>query len=57
MAYKVCQVETTPFNDELSAKKHATEMFPSRNRGMGIVSVEVRKEDGEVVFSHSAGAA
>ncbi|MBB6410711.1 putative membrane-anchored protein [Mesorhizobium sangaii] len=41
----------TPFNDYKTAKGHATSMLPARRRNDGVVSVEVRKDDGTVVFS------
>ena len=45
----------TPFNDEKTAKGHATSMFPAKRLNDGVVAVEVRKDDGTVVYSH-AGA-
>ena len=44
-------LETTPFDDEKTAKGHATSMFPAKRLNDGVVSVEVRKDDGTVVFS------
>jgi hypothetical protein len=46
-------VEKTSFDAEKDAKDHAIAMFPVRKQNDGIVSVEVRKGDGEVVFSHA----
>ena len=46
-------VEKTPFDTEKAGKDHALSTFPDRKSG--IVAVEVRKDDGTVVFS-KAGA-
>jgi hypothetical protein len=46
-------VETATFALERAAKDHATTMFEARRRDFGVVAVEVRKEDGAVVFSHA----
>jgi hypothetical protein len=47
-------VEKMPFDAEKAARDHALATFPARKQN-GIVAVEVRKEDGTVVFSQ-AGA-
>ena len=44
-------LENTPFLDEKTARTHATGMFPDRRQNDGAVAVEVRKDDGTVVFS------
>ncbi|MER8523405.1 hypothetical protein NKH81_30530 [Mesorhizobium sp. M0959] len=41
------------FDSEKAAKDHAISMFQTRKGDDGIVSVEVRKDDGTVVFSHA----
>ena len=46
-------VAKTPFADEKTAKTHAIATFPALVQNDGIVSVEVRKDDGTVVFSHA----
>ena len=48
-------VEKTPFDAEKTAKDHVVEMFPARQQRDAIVSVEVRKDNGAVVFSHAGG--
>jgi len=48
-------VEKTPFDAEKAAKDHALATFLARKQNDGIVAVEVRKDDGTVVFSQ-AGA-
>jgi hypothetical protein len=48
-------VAKTPFDAEKSAKDHAIETFPARKRDDGIVAVEIRKDDGVVVFSRAEG--
>jgi hypothetical protein len=48
-------VEKTPFDAEKAAKDHAIATFPARKQDDGIVAVEVRKDNGAVVFSHAAG--
>jgi hypothetical protein len=48
-------VEKTPFDAEKAARDHALATFPARKQNDGIVAVEVRKDDGTVVFSQ-AGA-
>lgn len=44
-------VAKTPFDAEKAARDHAMATFPARKLEDGIVAVEVRKEDGTVVFS------
>jgi hypothetical protein len=46
-------VARTAFDAEKAAKDHAIATFPDRRRDDGVVSVEVRKDNGEVVFSHA----
>ncbi|MCZ8546656.1 hypothetical protein OOJ09_20900 [Mesorhizobium qingshengii] len=41
----------TPFDAEKAARDHAMATFPARKLEDGIVAVEVRKDDGTVVFS------
>lgn len=48
-------VEKTPFGAEKVARDHALATFLARKQNDGIVAVEVRKDDGTVVFSQ-AGA-
>lgn len=48
-------VEKTPFDAEKVARDHALATFLARKQNDGIVAVEVRKDDGTVVFSQ-AGA-
>ena len=48
-------VEKMPFDAEKTAKDHAIAMFPARKQNGGIVSVEVRKDNGVVVYSHAGG--
>ncbi|BCG96752.1 hypothetical protein [Mesorhizobium sp. 131-2-1] len=48
-------VEKTPFDAEKAARDHALATFAARKQNDGIVAVEVRKDDGTVVFSQ-AGA-
>ena len=48
-------VEKTPFDAEKVAKDDAIEMFAARKQDDGVVSVEVRKDSGAVVFSHAGG--
>jgi hypothetical protein len=45
-------VEKTPFDAEKAARDHALATFPARKQD-GIVAVEVRKDDGTVVFSQA----
>jgi hypothetical protein len=44
-------VEKTTFDAEKNAKDHAIATFPTRKAG--IVAVQVRKDDGTVVFSRA----
>jgi hypothetical protein len=44
-------VEKTPFDAEKAARDHVFTTFPARKQDDGIVAVEVRKDDGTVVFS------
>ncbi|MBB6411942.1 hypothetical protein [Mesorhizobium sangaii] len=46
--------EMTPFDTEKAARDHALATFADRKSG--IVAVEVRKEDGTVVFSKAGGS-
>jgi hypothetical protein len=46
-------VDKVIFDTEKAAKDHAIAMFPTRRGDDGIVSVEVRKDNGAVVFSHA----
>jgi hypothetical protein len=48
-------VERLPFDAEKAARDHALETFPVRKEVDGIVAVEVRKDDGTVVFSQAGG--
>ena len=48
-------VEKMPFDTEKAARDHALATFLARKQNDGIVAVEVRKDDGTVVFSQ-AGA-
>lgn len=48
-------VEKTPFDAEKAARDHALATFPARKQDDGIVAVEVRKDDGTVVFSQAGG--
>lgn len=47
-------VEKVSFDAEKAARDHALANFPLRNQ-QGIVAVEVRKDDGTVVFSQAGG--
>lgn len=44
-------VAKTPFDAEKDARGHAIATFAARKPDDGIVAVEVRKDDGTVVFS------
>jgi hypothetical protein len=46
-------VAKVPFDAEKPAKDHAIATFSDRKQNDGIVAVEVRKENGEVVFSRA----
>lgn len=41
------------FDAEKTAKDHAISIFQTRKGDDGIVSVEIRKDNGTVVFSHA----
>lgn len=45
-----------PFDAEKAARDHALGTFPARKQDDGIVAVEVRKDDGTVVFSQAGGS-
>jgi hypothetical protein len=47
-------VEKTPFDAEKAARDHALSTFPDRKAG--VVAVDVRKDDGAVVFSKAGGS-
>jgi hypothetical protein len=49
-------VEKVPFDAEKAARNHALATFPARKEVDGIVAVEVRKDDGTVVFSKAGGS-
>ena len=49
-------VEKTPFDAEKAARDHALATFFARKQNDGIVAVEVRKDDGTVVFSQAGGS-
>jgi hypothetical protein len=44
-------VAKTPFDAEKAARDHAMTAFDARKAEDGVVAVEVRKDDGSVVFS------
>ncbi|PBB64240.1 hypothetical protein CK228_34100 [Mesorhizobium sp. WSM4312] len=46
-------VDKETFDAEKMAKDHAISMFPTRKGDDGVVSVEVRKDNRAVVFSHA----
>ncbi|MBZ9846157.1 hypothetical protein [Mesorhizobium sp. CA5] len=46
-------IDKVTFDAEKMAKDHAITMFPTRKGDDGVVSVEVRKDNGAVVFSHA----
>jgi hypothetical protein len=46
-------VEKTPFDAEKAARDHIFAAFPARKQDDGIVAVEIRKDDGTVVFSQA----
>jgi hypothetical protein len=48
-------VEKVPFGAEKAARDHALATFPSRKEVDSIVAVEVRKDDGSVMFSLASG--
>ena len=47
--------EKVPFDAEKAARDHALATFPARKEIDGIVAVEVRKDDGAVMFSLAGG--
>lgn len=46
-------VDKVTFDAEKTARDHAIAMFQTRKGDDGVVSVEVRKDNGAVVFSHA----
>ncbi len=48
-------VARTPFVTEEAAKKHASNVFPSRHKERGIVEVEVCNNAGAVIFRRKEG--
>ena len=46
-------VDKAVFETEKTAKDHAVSTFQARKSDKGIVSVEVRKDSGAVVFSYA----
>lgn len=46
-------IDRETFGAEKIAKDHAVSMFSTRKGYDGVVSVEVRKDNGTVVFSHA----
>ena len=48
-------VEKVPFDAEKAARDHALATFPARKEVDGIVAVEVRKDNGSVMFSLAGG--
>jgi hypothetical protein len=50
---KTAVLGRTPFPDEKVAKGHAVAMYRAMRLNEGVVSVEVRKENGMVVYSHA----
>jgi hypothetical protein len=46
-------VDQAIFLAEKTAKDHAISTYKARKRDDGVVSVEVRKDSGTVVFSHA----
>ncbi|UCI10715.1 hypothetical protein [Mesorhizobium sp. B1-1-8] len=46
-------IDKVTFDAEKTAKAHAVSMFATRKGDDGVVSVEVRKDSGAVVFSHA----
>jgi len=46
-------VDKATFDAEKSAKDHAIAMFAARKGDQGVVCVEVRKDNGAVVYSHA----
>ena len=46
-------VDQAIFLAEKTAKEHAISMFKARKRDDGVVSVEIRKDSGTVIFSYA----
>ncbi|TGS69011.1 hypothetical protein EN844_09030 [Mesorhizobium sp. M3A.F.Ca.ET.201.01.1.1] len=46
-------IDKVTFDAEKTAKDHAIAMFQTRKGDDGVISVEVRKDGGAVVFSHA----
>ncbi|ESY89131.1 MULTISPECIES: hypothetical protein [unclassified Mesorhizobium] len=46
-------IDKVIFDAEKVAKDHAISMFQTRRGDEGIICVEVRKDNGTVVFSHA----
>ncbi|PBB67406.1 hypothetical protein CK228_16425 [Mesorhizobium sp. WSM4312] len=46
-------IDQETFDTEKVAKDHAIAMFQTRRGDDGVVCVEVRKDNGAVVFSHA----
>lgn len=46
------EVGSTPFNSKSLAEAHAMEHFPAKQKNSGVDRVEVRTEDGRLVFQH-----
>lgn len=49
-------VEKKPFDAEKAARDHVKSTFLARQLGDGVVSVEIRKDNGAVVFSHAGSS-
>ena len=49
-------LEKTPFDAEKAARDHALKTFADRKLRDSIVAVEVRNDDGTVVFSQAGGS-
>ncbi|UCI09482.1 hypothetical protein [Mesorhizobium sp. B1-1-8] len=46
-------IDKVTYDAEKTAKNHAISMFQTRRGDDGVVCVEVRKDNGAVVFSHT----
>ncbi len=46
-------IDKVTFDAEKMARDHAIAMFQTRKSDDGVISVEVRKDSGAVVFSHA----
>ena len=61
MAYTVVWLKdgdvlgTTPWQNLVSAKKHASEQFPIKQQQFGATSVEIRDDNGKTVFRLPGG--